>query len=478
MTAGRPSNASRAALLPVRLVLGLGSLLLLAASGLAAREWAFLRHSEDATAVISEIATASMRSTTHWATDYRAGSGYRVIATFRAPDGHSVIVRSPVVSSFTRLKAGDRVTVNYPPGRPDDAVLALFGDRWLLPLILGSIGGLAFVLGAMGTWLLRQPGTRVSSVRSSGFRASVTSVVQPDRDGHARDGGSPAPAEPAINRPMSSSSGAARWMALAVVIGLATILTVLLLQHHQLGAKGAIPIEAGFRATGSPQTLKAEPPTMPFGTHPQARSSSDTTAQTTAADTLTAMAVLFLADPERVTAAQAVLRDQAVKLSLACADLRFVPGATLVMATPFPRFDASGMLLRGLVRQRFTGVGCPGRTPLFNVWTYADGAGAPARSVAGYLGSTRADPALMRDATPIVLGIAARIVPACRQLVIADTRLPTPVPAGTANPWAEEWLVTGCGQRIALTVRFIPDPTRGMTRIEVPQDLARRLDPE
>jgi hypothetical protein len=83
----------------------------------------------------------------------------------------------------------------------------------------------------------------------------------------------------------------------------------------------------------------------------------------------------------------------------------------------------------------------------------------------------------MRDATPIVLGIAARLVPACRQLVVADTRLPAPVPEEAAIPWAEEWLVTGCGRRIALTVRFIPDASGGMTRIEVPQELARSLDP-
>jgi hypothetical protein len=261
------------------------------------------------------------------------------------------------------------------------------------------------------------------------------------------------------------------------ILGLVAMAVFFLMPKLEPSASGAAPSDAGIRAPGYPETLKVEPPTMPSGDATQAPLPSEAPPQSTDANELTAMAAAFLARPERLSAAQAVLRDQAAKLSLGCADLRFVPGELLVMAAPFPQFDASGALRRGLVRQRFVGEGCPGRSPLFNAWTFADGSSGPVRTVAGYLGSTRADLSLMRDATPIVLGIAARLVPACRQLQIMDTRLPQPVPAGSTAPWAEEWLVAGCGRRVALTVRFVPDATRGMTRIEVPQELARSLDP-
>ena len=190
---------------------------------------------------------------------------------------------------------------------------------------------------------------------------------------------------------------------------------------------------------------------------------------------LAAAARAFLARPDQDAAMQSALRAQVAWLGLDCPSISFAAGKTLVLASPPPSFNSTGALTRGLVRQRFNALDCPGRSPEFNVWIFAPGGGAPVRTVAGFPGTTRADPLLLKDATPIALMIAGRLAPGCPGLAVSDTHLPATAPADLTAPWSEQWLVTGCGKRVALTVNFVPDAQRGMTRIDVPDSMARLL---
>lgn len=191
------------------------------------------------------------------------------------------------------------------------------------------------------------------------------------------------------------------------------------------------------------------------------------------AQNLTMAARAFIARPEQDASMQSALRAKAAQLGLSCPGNVFQPRDTTLLPAPTPRFDAGGTMRQGLIRQRFAALGCPGPASILNVWVFAAGDGLPVKIVAGYPGTTRADPQLMRDATPVVLAIAARLAPGCQSLAVIDTHLVAPAPADGATPWTENWLVGGCGKRIALTVRFFPDPARRGTRIEVPDTLAR-----
>jgi hypothetical protein len=67
----------------------------------------------------------------------RSTSRYPVVE-FQARNEQRVRFTSSTTESNTNI--GDRVTVLYDPAKPTDASLSGFGNLWLLPIILGSIG--------------------------------------------------------------------------------------------------------------------------------------------------------------------------------------------------------------------------------------------------------------------------------------------------------------------------------------------------
>lgn len=487
-----PPNPPHALTVMLRVCFAIGGALVIASLFLAAREWRFIATSEHAIARVSQINREWMSGSNRSNGSGTGGNwGYRVIAAFPAADGHMVQVRSPSLTSYTRYQVGDTIGVDYPTGRPDQAQLVRFVDRWMLELVLGGIGAVALAIGGFAVWLLRQPGTRITSNGIGGFSIqSATVAVEGDApDAASRDASEYVTAPRRADSPIAARGGAGwKWFAVVLLIGVGIGLGVARVTNtgsraddsarwagkpsNDAVADGAAPMP------GYPSNLTVKPPMMSDGGN-----GAETPTWTDPANggatpaNLTMAARAFVARPEQDAAMQVALRGQVARLALDCPAITFAIGDTLLLASPAPVFDARGAMQRGLIRQRFTAKGCPGRSAVFNIWVFAPGDGAPVRTVAGFPGTTRADLPLLQDATPVVLGIASRLAPGCRALVVSDTHLPAPPPRDPASPWDEDWLVTGCGKRIALTVRFSPDGSRGMTRIEVPDTMARVLDP-
>lgn len=469
-----------------RIGFAIGAALLLIAGVLAVRERQFIANSVHATGTVSRVDREWMSSSSSsgYQGSNRGGNwGYRIVASFPV-SGRTMEARSASLTSYTGYKVGDPIEVIYPPGQPERAQLVRFVDRWMLVLVLAAIGGAFIAICAFGKWLTTLPGARITS-SGVGFnvRSPVYSVEADLRPASIANG----EAEP-------RSRGWPKAMVIGAVLiaGIGIGLLVADLRHPPGAAALAQPAASAMMSTpaasgsgserpsaaGWPSNLTVEAPSM----------SDDQTRATTPGWTdpanggstranLTMAARAFLAQPRVDAAMQSALHKQVAKLALPCPGIAFAVGETLLFPTPFPMFDAAGTMERGLVRQRFIASGCPGRSPEFNVWVFAEGNGVALRTVAGYPGTTRADLMLMNDATPVVLAIASRVSSGCPTLTIADTRLANPAVVNTEGPWREQWLVTGCGKMIAMTVDFVPDKGRGMTRIEVPEALARVLPP-
>ena len=469
----------------LRICFGIGGLLVAVALVLAVREWRFIATSEHATATVSRIGREWMSGSSSNGSRRNGNWGYRIIATFPASDGRSFEARSPSLTSYTGYRVGDRIGVDYPPGRPERAQLVRFVDRWMLALVFGGIGAVTMAIGGFAVWLLKQPGTRITSNGIGGFgiQSARFTVEDPRREPSEQTAAAPTTPPRAATMRRAPARFGWQWIALVLVAGIGIGLLVARGRDHRASVGDTPQPTTGFAEPaaagdaprpGYASRLTVKAPAMP--------DSSDT-AWTSPANggatvaNLTMAARAFVAHPEQDAAMQAALRGQVARLGLECPGITFVPGETLLLAAPPPVFDEHGLMQRGLIRQRFMAQACPGRSPEFNIWLFAAGDGAPIRIVAGFPGTTRADLPLLKDATPIVLAMASRLAPGCPTLAVSDTHLPGPSPRDVAASWSEEWLVTGCGKRIALTVRFIPDPARGGTRIEVPDTLARLLTP-
>jgi hypothetical protein len=469
-----------------RIGFAIGAILLLVAGVLAVREWRFIADSVHVTGTVSRVdrewMSGSSSSSSGYGSNNRGGNwGYRVVASFPV-SGRTMEARSASLTSYTGFKVGDPIEVIYPDGQPERAQLVRFVDRWMLVLVLAGIGGAFVAICAFGWWLTKLPGARITS---SGVGFSVRSPVY-SVDADLRP--TPSSGSGAVPRQSGWRRAIAVGMVLIVGIGIGLLVANLRHRSGQVGvaqpaasAGGLTPASSGgdggpSPAPGWPSDLTVKAPTMPNDDGRTATPSwTDPANGGSTRANLTMAARAFVAQSQVDAAMQSALRRQVAKLGLPCPGITFAGGETLLFPTPFPIFGASGTMERGLVRQRFIASGCPGRSPEFNVWVFAPGNGVPLRTVAGYPGTTRADLMLVNDATPVVLAIANRVSPGCTSLTIADTRLANAASVNTEGPWREEWLVTGCGKMIAMTVDFIPDKSRGMTRIEVPEALARLL---
>lgn len=182
----------------------------------------------------------------------------------------------------------------------------------------------------------------------------------------------------------------------------------------------------------------------------------------------------FLAQPAQDQDMQTALKARASGSPAACPSAAFVPAATNVGASPPPSFDASGAMVSGSVRQRFTMVGCP--TPLtLNVFVVA-APGAPIRTISGLSGATAGSPDLQTETLPYAIAAAKPLVPGCPHLTVVDTRLngADPTANGPASqPWSETWLVAGCGRQVSTELQFMPQPATGHTQVRTDPDSSR-----
>lgn len=106
---------------------------------------------------------------------------------------------------------------------------------------------------------------------------------------------------------------------------------------------------------------------------------------------------------------------------------------------------------------------------------------APAAAQQKLPGTSHADAVLQRD-TAHALMIHAGVVMrrhGCTSYGISQTQFlriagppaPDVRPGRFANPWTEEWTVTGCGHALFYRIRFVPDRTG--TRFDIKPDGGR-----
>jgi hypothetical protein len=103
-----------------------------------------------------------------------SGTTYTPVVTFETPERESVTFHSSVSSSPPSFDVGESVEVLYDPANPSDAVIDSFWQVYLVPIILGGIGGVFFVVG--GGLLLAQIASRRKRARllASGRRITAT----------------------------------------------------------------------------------------------------------------------------------------------------------------------------------------------------------------------------------------------------------------------------------------------------------------
>lgn len=291
----------------------------------------------------------------------------------------------------------------------------------------------------------------------------------------------PPPATPPAAAPPVVSGPAARspWLLVGAVV--AALLVGFILAR---GVYGPAPDTGGNSSVAAGPTGLPSPDAMPT-VAPAPAPAGDPLAPTPTLPSpavagpglptpdMLAKAKVFLAQPEQASAVQRMLRVRAAGTPGNCAQLTFVPRDVLISSAPAPLFDASGRMVQGMVRQRFVGMGCPGMSSRYNIWVMASGAGAPVNTVAGYMGDTRADPALLRDATPLAITAAQRALPGCGGFSVIDTRVPPGTAEYGTTPWREYWLLLGCGKMVQTTLYFTPNLLRGGTDLMVPSTAAK-----
>lgn len=76
---------------------------------------------------------------------------YRPVLRFRTHAGEETEFRSTVGTSVPRFEVGQRLDVLYNPEEPSDARIQNFMQLWLPTLILGTLGGIFVLVGALLT---------------------------------------------------------------------------------------------------------------------------------------------------------------------------------------------------------------------------------------------------------------------------------------------------------------------------------------
>lgn len=230
--------------------------------------------------------------------------------------------------------------------------------------------------------------------------------------------------------------------------------------EHNAGIASPAGAKAGFTTGTSPagrsSSTVTEAPPAPIGSDHQA---------------LIQRVRAFLARQSQDQDMQTALKARASGSPAVCPSAAFVPTETNVGVSPPPSFDASGAMVSGSVRQRFTMIGCKTALTL-NVFVVT-APGRPTRTISGLSGTTAGSPDLQTETLPYAIAAAKPLVPGCPQLTVVDTRLngADPTASGPATtPWSETWLLAGCGRLVSTQLQFMPQPATGHTQV--------RTDPE
>ncbi|MGO9340730.1 MAG: DUF3592 domain-containing protein [Terracidiphilus sp.] len=74
---------------------------------------------------------------------------YAPVFRFNVPGTHFETVVSRTSSNPPAFKVGEWVTVRFPAGHPEKAVIDSFGQLWLMDWAIGSFGALFFTVGLL-----------------------------------------------------------------------------------------------------------------------------------------------------------------------------------------------------------------------------------------------------------------------------------------------------------------------------------------
>jgi hypothetical protein len=157
---------------------GAGALFLVIALVLILNTRAFLATAERAPGVVIENVRHSGSK----------GSTFAPRVRFTAAGGREVVFVGGVSSSPPSHDVGERVTVVYPPGKPEDARIESFFQLYFAPFILGLLGS---IFGAVGGGLVLVPrlGERRRERARSLGRPLEAKVVSIDLRSNIRVGG-------------------------------------------------------------------------------------------------------------------------------------------------------------------------------------------------------------------------------------------------------------------------------------------------
>lgn len=149
MQSGTPGRASQLVAKCVFLIVGL--VFFVGALISAYRTHAFLR-----TCVTAQGRIAGFKPV-H--SSRRNSTTYAPVFRFDVPGTHFATVVSHTSSNPPAFTVGEAVTVRYPTGHPEQALIDSFGQLWLMDWAFGGIGALIFGIGLL-TLLYRQRGKR------------------------------------------------------------------------------------------------------------------------------------------------------------------------------------------------------------------------------------------------------------------------------------------------------------------------------
>jgi hypothetical protein len=74
---------------------------------------------------------------------------YAPVFRFEVPGTHFATIVSRTSSGTPEFKVGEWVTVHYPAGHPEMAVIDSFGQLWLMDWAFGGFGALFFAIGML-----------------------------------------------------------------------------------------------------------------------------------------------------------------------------------------------------------------------------------------------------------------------------------------------------------------------------------------
>jgi hypothetical protein len=114
------------------------------------RTSAFIQRSQTATGIVTALVPVTSRDS-----DSKQTTDYAPVFSFRTENGQTYTVTSSTSSNPPSFAVNEDVTVLYDPADPQQARIDSFVQLWLVPVILGSIGIISFIVGFGFVFLLR-----------------------------------------------------------------------------------------------------------------------------------------------------------------------------------------------------------------------------------------------------------------------------------------------------------------------------------